>query len=466
MPKKTEPKTHLHFLGIFGHAMRGVALAAQELGHTVTGMDDGAYPPAEWLAQHGITWWGKPDPAHLKGVSTVIISGHIQPDNPELQAALKQNIPVRSFPEFVGELTAGARRIVVAGTHGKTTTTSLLTWILECAGLKPDYLIGIKPHNFDTSVRLGRSQVAVIEGDEYRSSQLNDHPKFTYYRPEVLVLTSIEMDHPDFFKDLDDIKERFRGLVAELPATGRLYHWQGSEAVREVAEAAKAERHSYGFEQADWHPEHIRYEPEGIQFVLKHHDDELGELAGPIYGQHNVLNCTAAAAVALGEGVPFETISQALASFKGATRRFERVSAEDAPVTVLDDYAHHPTEAKTTIEAVKLHFPGKMIAVYKPHTYSRTEKLLTEYHQAFVGADEAFITEIEAAREKRNAKTVSGEDIAKGAGKHVRYQPDREKLLKAILKQAEPGTTVLCMSVNGDNEFATELNARLQERLT
>ncbi len=455
-------REHLHFLGISGHAMRGVAAACRERGYTVTGTDEGAYPPgSDWLDRRGLTWWRTADPAHVKDVSTVIVSGHAPPDHPELLEAQRRGIPVISFAELVGQLTKQGRRIVIAGTHGKTTTTSLLAWTFEVAGRRPDYLVGIEPRNFDTGVRLAGSDLAVIEGDEYRSSRLEDTSKFTHYRPDVLALTSIEHDHPDFFADLAAVRTRFAELVAGLSPEGRLFYWQGSGTVRAVAETFAGDRQAYGLSGAEWHPEHPRYDEEGIRYVLKHHDDTLGEIRIPLYGEHNVVNSVAAAAIALNESVPFESIVKAFAGFKGASRRFERVSAHDAAVTVLDDYAHHPTEAKTTIAAAKLHFPGRVIAVYQPHTYSRTEKLLKEYHAAFGDADRAFITAIESARERGTDHTVTGADVAAGAGRRVTYIEGRGELLEAVVKEARPGDVVLSMSVGGNDGFASELARRL-----
>lgn len=451
-----------HFLGISGHAMRGVALAARDLGHEVTGTDEGAYPPgSDWLDEQGFTWWQQPNLAHLKGVHEIIVSGHTQPDHPELLAASQQGIPVRSFPELIAELTKKGRRIVVAGTHGKTTTTSLITWLLESAGRKPDFLIGIKPHNFESSVRLAGGKVAVIEGDEYRASQLDTLSKFAFYQPTVAVVTSIEMDHPDFFRDLGDITGRFREFIGTVPADGAVYYWQGSPVVREAVEGVTARVAGYDFAEAEWWADNVRYEPAGLRFTLMHHTEAVAELAVPLYGAHNVLNATAASAVALGEGMTVEELGHGMVTFKGASRRFERVTPEDAPITVLDDYAHHPTEVKTTIEAAKLHFGGRVIAIFRPHTYSRTKKLLKEYQGAFGAADEAFIAEIEAAREAKKAQTVSGADIAAKAGREVRYEPDRRALVEAIVAAAKPGDTILCMSVNGYEDLAQELASRV-----
>lgn len=481
VPRET-PREHLHFIGISGHTMRGLALAARELGHAVTGTDEGAYPPgSDWLDERGIQWSREPSNAHLEGVDRVIITGSVPSDHPEVAEAKRRKIPVLSFAELVGQLTGRARRIVVAGTHGKTTTTSLLAWTFESAGKRPDFLVGIQPRNFDTSVRLRGAAMALVEGDEYRSSQLDDSSKFAHYRPDTLVLTSIEHDHPDFFQDLAAVRDRFAELIKDLPAGGRLVHWAGSETVREVAEAYKGERHSYAFEDADWYPEHPRYEPGGIRFVLKHHKDTLGELSVPLYGEHNVLNAVAAAVVALREGLSFESVAKAFAGFQGAARRFELVSEPDAEITVIDDYAHHPTEARTTIRAAKLHYPDRrVIAVYQPHQYSRTKQLLSDYATAFEDADTGFITKIEEAREWGKAADISGADIVKAAKRaakdakptatedapdtRLRYVEDRAELLDAVAKEARPGDVILSMSVSGNDFFVQALAKRLEAR--
>lgn len=450
-------KGHLHFLGIGGHAMRGVALACRELGYAVTGTDEGAYPPgSDWLDEYRFTWWRKPDPAHLKGVTEVVISGHVMPDHPEVRAAQAKGLPLVSFAELIGRLTGKAERIVVAGTHGKTTTTSLITWLLEASGQSPDFLIGIQPKNFDSSVRLAGGSVAVIEGDEYRASQLEEVSKFAYYQPDILVLTSIELDHPDFFKGLDDITDRFRTLVAGVPPNGKLLYWGGSPLVREAAED-NPQAESYGLTDAAWWADDIRYEPNGLHYTLMHHQDAVVSLHVPLYGAHNVMNSVAASAVALEQGMTAEVLQEAMITFMGASRRFERVSAPDATVAVFDDYAHHPTEVKTTIQAAKLHFPGRVIAVFRPHTFSRTEELLNEYHQAFEDADLAFIADIEEAREQGKEHRISGADVAAGAGDHVKYVEDRHDLVQEVAGVLQPGDTVLCMTVNGYDRLAQEI---------
>ena len=455
-------KEHLHFLGIAGHAMRGVAMAARELGYAVTGTDVGAKPPGStWLDTHKFTWWHTSDAKHLEGVDRIVMTGGIPLDDPELTAAQQQNIPIVSYAEFVGELAASKRRIVISGTHGKTTTTSLITWILESAGKHPDFLIGIKPHNFDSSVRLSDSEVIVLEGDEYKASSIDNRSKFEYYRPDVLVATSLEMDHPDMFNNIGEIRERFEKVIAGVPKDGLMLYWRGSEALHQLARSARATVASYGNE-GDWHADHISFHVHGISLDAYHDEAYEGHYMVPLYGRHNINNALSAIAVAKNENLPVDQIQAGFVGFKGAARRFQIVSAPVSDVIVVDDYAHHPTEIATTIEAAKLHFDRRVIAVIRPHTYSRTKELLQEHRKAAGRADVAFITDIEGARETGFEATVSGGDIAKNNGQSIYYEPDRTKLVERIVAEAQPGDIVLSMTVSGYDDLAEELATRLK----
>ena len=450
----------LHFLGVAGYTMRGIAVAAVELGYAVTGTDADAYPPgSDWLDEHGLTWWRQPDAAHVEGVDTVIISGGTPTDDVELVAAQKQGIPIVSYAEFVGGLVATKRRIVVAGTHGKTTVTSLIAWLLESGGLHPDFLIGIQPHNFDSSVRISDSKVMVLEGDEYKASVLEERSKFDYYRPDVLVATSLEMDHPDLFKSVAEIEGRFAALAQGLPAAGRLLYWSGSKQLAEIAKEVGSRAESYG-DVGTWHSEHVQLGPVGLSFDLYRGDDHQGHVTAPLYGRHNVDNVTAAVVAALGEGLSIEQIQTGLNDFRGVARRFEVVSAPQAKITVIDDYAHHPTEIAAVIAAAKQHFGRRVVAVVRPHTYSRVHELLGGYRTAVATADLAFVTEIEGAREAGGAAVVSGEDIARDNGDHVFFGPDRARLVERVVEAAKPGDVVVCMTVSGYDGLAAELAER------
>jgi UDP-N-acetylmuramate-alanine ligase len=301
----------------------------------------------------------------------------------------------------------------------------------------------------------------VLEGDEYLSSKLDTSSKFSHYRPNVAVITSIEMDHPDLFADLAAIEERFAQLTSTMPKDGRVMYWAGSAEVRNAVQDSSAPTQSYDIEDADWTAEDIDFTPSGIEFDLVHQGKDLGRLQTATYGTHNVLNALAASAVVLGEGVTFEQLQEAASTFKGASRRFEIISQPGADVTVIDDYAHHPTEVAATINAAKLHFPGRVIAVFRPHTYSRTASLMKEYQHAFKEADRAYLAEIEGAREIGVPADVSSAQIAAKAGEHVSFMADRDTLVTNIIAEAKPGDVVLCMTVNGYQNLAQELAAKL-----
>ncbi len=456
---------HLHFIGIAGYTMSGLALAAREAGYEVTGTDPNAYPPStDFLDAKRIRWWRSPAASHVQGASAVIISGGTAPDDIEIKAAQAAGIPVRSFAEFWGGLTQGAYSMVVSGTHGKTTTTGLLAWLLESAGKQPDFLIGATTGNFDSSVRYMESEVVVSEGDEYQSSQLDAASKLSFYHPNALIVTSVEMDHPDMFPDLAAVEARFEEAVKQLKPDSKLYLCADDAGAAKLAGGANCQVITYGQDQGDWRSGQVSFGPGGLTLQVKNTDKEFGSLTVPLYGRHNVLNSLAAVAVAFEYGVSCNEIALAAKDYKGATRRFHIVTPKAANIRVVDDYAHHPTAAKATIEAAKLHFGGRVLAVYQPHTFSRTQTLLPEYQQAFTGADQTFLAPIEGARERHLETKVSSADIAREAPGQIQAIDDRDELIKSVLTAAGPDDTILVMSVSGYNGLAEELAKLLPEK--
>jgi UDP-N-acetylmuramate--L-alanine ligase len=459
-----DTKGHLFFLGIAGHAMGGLALAASKRGFTVTGLDETAGPPmSDWLTAHHLDWTTAYSSDLLATVTAIVISGHHgKPDHPVIQYAKQNNIPIMSFAELVGQLTKGERVIAVAGTHGKTTTTSLITWILESAGRHPDYLVGIKPYNFDSSSRLDGSKYAVIEADEYKASTLDSRPKFSYYHPDVLVLGAIEHDHPDIYPTMSDYTAAFDDLVRRLPKSGQLVACADQATVMAVSQKASCPVITYGLNAGDYTAKAISYLPEGLAFTVVKDSKPLGDLKVSAYGPHNVVNSLAAAAVCLSAGLSFEEIQTGAAGFKGAYRRTNLLTPPSSPILVVDDYAHHPTEAKAMIQMMKLHFPNRrLLVVYRPHTYSRTQTLMDSYHHAFSGVDRLYITDVEPAREAATQRTVSGQEIIDGLPETLRtnsvFEPDRTTLIDRLKTDAKPGDMILCMTVSGYQNLANDL---------
>lgn len=457
-------KQRLLFIGIVGHAMRGLALAAKQQGNAVAGLDESAEEGTgtQWLAAHRLTWTRRAEPKLLDGIDVVIISGGTPTDYPLLEEAHRRGIKVQSFAEYLGEITAGEHSIVIAGTHGKSTTAAFVAWLLEHAGRNPDYLLGIKPFNFDSSARLGGGKIVVIEGDEYKASSLDPKAKLEYYHPDLLVLTSVEHDHPDVYPDLASVIKRFKLVVGSMSKEGRLVVWAESTTVAQVAAAAVAPLITYGLEKGDYTARDIAYLPTGIEFDIQKDHQILGRIAIQLYGKHNVLNTLAASATVLEEGLTLAELIAGAAQFKGTYRRFNVLTPADASITVIDDYAHHPTEVATNIEAAKLHFPGRrIVTVFRPHTYSRTKALLRDYHQAFDQADLIYITDIEGAREAGMEHSVSGNDIAQGLNRPALYTPQREDLIARLKRDCKPGDVVLCFSVSGYQNLAGDLAKEL-----
>lgn len=440
--------------------MRGVALAAVDLGYKVTGTDETAYSPgSDWLDEQGITWYKEADVAHINGVDLLVLGGGVAVDQAELVAAQEAGIATQSYPEFVSTLIPTENRIVVTGTHGKTTITSFIAWLLESAGREPDFLVGIQPKNFASSVRLGGGEVAVLEGDEYRSSRLDTSSKFSHYQAKTAIITSIEMDHPDLFADLIAVRERFEGLVANLPEDGLLVYCNDSDIIREVVAKSKAQAVSYGTDDAHWRALNTQFNKDGILFDLYHDSELVGCVSVPLYGAHNVSNAIAALAVCLSQGIGIEELQAGAKSFLGASRRFECVSSPEDRIAVIDDYAHHPAEVAATLAAAKQHFTGKIYAVFQPHTYSRTQSLLKEYQACFSDADAAYVVDIEGAREAGVSTDVTSESLT--TEPNVYYATDRNQLINDLKAAMEPGDVLICMSVNGYQNFAHEINQTL-----
>ncbi len=458
-----ESQDHLLVIGIAGAALSGLALAAQQRGYRVTGLDERAYPPvSDWLDRHGFTWTRHKSLRLLDGVNRIIMNNELPLEDELIAEAGRRGIAVQSFAEFLGELTRGDHTIAVTGTHGKTTTTALIAWLLHQAGRRPNFLIGAQPFNFDVSVRLDGRGVTVLEGDEYSAFNRTGKSKVQYYHPDVLLITSLEHDHPDIFPTFKDMTDRFAEFVTALPKSGRLISWAESDSVAQVAKLAPCPATTYGLERGDYTAANIELNPDGIAFDMLHHRKLVGRLEAPLYGRHNVMNVLAAAAVALGEQLSFEQIRAAAATFRGTYRRFNLVSRPEADIAVLDDYGHHPTEVATTIQAARLHFPGRrIVAVFQPHTYSRTRTLLGQYQHSFGDADLVYVTEVESARESADEQTVSGRDIAEGVGDKAVFEPDRAALLDRLATDLKPGDVVVFQSVGGYGKFAPELAERL-----
>lgn len=372
---------HVHLIGICGTAMASLAGMLQACGHKVTGSDTAAYPPmSDQLAAMGISVMEPYRPENLQPRPDLVVVGNaISRGNPELERVLDERIPMTSMAQLIhDEFLVGRERLVVCGTHGKTTTTSMLAWIYETAARmegngspsKPSFLIGGVAENFGSSFHVQPgTRPFILEGDEYDTAFFDKGPKFLHYFPDAAILTHVEFDHADIYENLEAVKTSFKRLVNLLPKRGRLLAFDGSENVTECAARAFCPVERYGFsEAAHWRLTDFAQQGTRTTWNLLREGQLFAALELPMAGEHNALNATAAAALASGQGIPVEAIMEALRTFKSVKRRLE-VRAEVAGVTVIDDFAHHPTAIRETLRALRAAYRGRrLLAVLEPRS--------------------------------------------------------------------------------------------------
>jgi UDP-N-acetylmuramate: L-alanyl-gamma-D-glutamyl-meso-diaminopimelate ligase len=451
---------HLHILGICGTFMGGLALLARELGHRVTGSDANVYPPmSTQLEAAGIALSQGYDAAHLQPAPDVVVVGNAMTRGvPAVEYMLDEGLPYVSGPQWLAEHLLGARHVLaVAGTHGKTTTASLLAWLLEDAGLEPGFLIGGVPGNFGQSARLGAGRYFVVEADEYDTAFFDKRSKFLHYRPRTLVINNLEFDHADIFDDLAAIQRQFHHLVRTVPGSGLILHPQGVGSIDEVlALGCWTPRQSLALAgigldspppqatpvaSADWNAELLT--PAGTEVRLSHQGRVLGSWSWNQTGRHNVANALAAVAAAAHVGVAPEAAMASLARFKGVRRRME-LRGEVAGVRLYDDFAHHPTAIATTLDGLRRSVGGaRILAVLEPRSNTM---------RAGVHADTLAASLQDADLVFLFAPTDLGWDAATvlaPLGERAMVLEDIEGLVAEIIAAVRPGDHLLVMSNGG-----------------
>lgn len=454
------PELHVHLVGIGGIGLSAIARVLHGWGYPVSGSDQQSSPLTDALAAEGITVMIGHSAAHVEGADLLIISSAIREDNPEVLEAQRQGLSVVKREQFLGELTAGKVTIAVAGTHGKTTTSAMIAWILSQAGLDPTFIVGGVLQNLGTNARAGKGIHFVIEADEYDRAFLGLHPG-------VAVLTALEHDHPDCYPTLEEMRAAFSAFLGQVEPGGTLVvcgEDPGSRALAAQAIGQGRCLETFGLDSAwDWWAEGVRL-GNSAAFDVWRKDRQLGLCALQIPGRHNVLNALAALAASHQAGVEFGVAAAALTRFRGTERRFE-VKGTVAGVTVVDDYAHHPTEIEATLSAARLKYPGMQIwAVFQPHTYSRTAALLDEFAAAFDGADHVLVTGIYAARESETLG-VSGIDVVQRM-EHLdaRYVETLEGAVAFLLEQVRAGDVVITMGAGDGYKIGEWLLRGLETR--
>lgn len=433
---------HIHILGICGTFMGGIAQLAKSLGIEVSGCDAGVYPPmSDQLEQAGIRLIEGYSPEQVSlGADLYIIGNAISRGNPLLEEILNLGLPYTSGPQWLEEnILSGRHVLAVAGTHGKTTTTSMLAWILEDCGLNPSFLIGGVPQNFGHSARLTDSKFFVIEADEYDTAFFDKRSKFVHYRPRTVILNNLEYDHADIFPDLAAIERQFHHLVRTIPSKGKIVFNEASEALHRVLKMGLwTPAESFGTSSiSDW--QLVQHEGSRLYCGGK----EVGLIELELPGEHNLLNATAAIAAAADAGVAAEKALDALTRFKGVKRRME-VRGEVAGIKVIDDFAHHPTAIEETIKAVRGKYPsGRLFAVLEPR--SNTMKLGTMKSllaPSLSLADEVFCYQGPAVL------WDTSEALAPLGDKAEEFK-DLDRLSAEVVDKVRPGDTILVMSNGG-----------------
>jgi UDP-N-acetylmuramate--alanine ligase len=429
-------------VGIKGTGMSALAQITRKMEDAlITGSDTAqVYFTDGVLARAGIAVT-EFDPVNVEQAEVVVFSPAYDDENVELKRARELELPCYSYPQFLGQMMAKKRGVCIAGTHGKTTTTAMAGKILMDAGLDPCLLVGSDVPCLNGNSHVGDGDFFLVESCEYRRHFLN-------YQPEFLVITNIELDHPDYFRDLDDVVAAFAEFAGKLPPAGRLIIWEEEPCRAAIRTAAPIT--TFGFSEAASVRGHdLSFSDRGCEFGVTVADRYLGRLSLAVSGAHNILDALAAIALTLHLGVPPETIIGALTGFNGTRRRFERLG-EYGTMPVIDDYAHHPTEIKATLRAARLTFPrGRVRSVFQPHTFSRTARLLGEFAQAFTDADEVIIADIfPSAREKREAQSLSSADLAAliaTSGRNVVYLTSFEEIAAYIRQTATEGDILLTL---------------------
>jgi UDP-N-acetylmuramate--alanine ligase len=437
------PGQRVHLIGIGGAGLSAIARILLLQGYQVSGSDMKGSKEGDALRDLGATVYRGHDAAYVSGAEFVIASSAIKDDHVEILSAKAQGIPVYKRQELMGAIMQGYTGVAIAGTHGKTTTTSMIVHLLKQTDQDPTYIVGGVLGNTGTNADVGQGKAFVVEADEYDNM-------FHGLRPKIEVITSVEFDHPDFFRTPNQMVESFSHFVGLLPEDGLLVACADDPTAQIFArnrQIVDLPTVTYGIDMpADWQAMNIRYEDGKMLFDLLIHEEESGTVSLDIPGRHNILNALAALIVAKHEGASLADAAKALGSFKSTGRRFE-LRADINQVAVIDDYAHHPTAIKNTIEAARQRYPEREIwAVWQPHTFSRTEALWDDYLLAFGEAHHVIVTDIFASREADNPAIRSSkfvEDLQHASKFHAENFEDAGEILK---KHVKAPAVILIMS--------------------
>ncbi|HAA55895.1 MAG TPA: hypothetical protein DCE42_14120 [Myxococcales bacterium] len=477
-PKQVRPETikHIHFIGVAGTGMGTLAGMLKTSGYRVTGSDQGIYPPmSDQLKAWEIETMTGFDPKHLNPAPDLVIVGNAcRPSNPEVQYAVEQGIPCTSMPRAIHDFFLADRHsIVIAGTHGKTTTTALTGWLLESAGLKPGVFIGGVSKNFNGSFRLPEGKYFVIEGDEYDSALFDKVPKFIHYAPTYAVLTSVEFDHADIYDNIDQVKAAFLELMKRLTKDGQLWVCNDYPHGLDVAKTTKAPVTTYA---ASGMPElratNIRLSEEHVAFDVYKNERKVANFRSPMFGQYNVANALAAIGVALALDISPEEIQKGLDTFEGIKRRQE-IYARVGELIVIDDFAHHPTAIKVTSAAIRERFPNRRIwGIFEPRSNTARRNYFQELlPKSFDASDRVLLGwpfHFDKMEEEERLDIHKVIQDLKDQGKDAVAFPEVDQIVDYVTAKARPNDVILIMSNGGfggiHRKITEALATRFQEK--
>lgn len=448
------PGVHVHLVGVGGFGMSAIARILLQRGLVVSGSDRAENELTRQLAADGARIFIGHDAGHIEGAHSLIVTSAVNEQHVEVRAAYQRGIPVYRRSEMLHALMEGSRCVAVAGTHGKTTTTAMIAHILLVTGHDPSYIVGGIMQNTGDNARAGQGGFFVIEADEYDNA-------FLGLRPDIAVVTSLEYDHPDFFKTPAEMVASFQAFVDLLNPQGTLIACADNDAASLRASAHKA---LYGLKAGQWQARNLGYDGPFMSFEVVEGGHVLTPVTLQVYGDHNAANALAALRACAACGVAVAEAAQALASFKGTGRRFD-VRTDMAGIVIVDDYAHHPTAIVTTLEAARRRYPNHILwAVWQPHTFSRTQELLPAYAQAFGAAHHVLVTDIFASREPFTDAIHSRDVVAQMHHPSARYSGSLDATVALLRQELAPPAVVMIMSAGDAPRIGAELHTWLRSR--
>jgi len=456
----------VHMIAICGTGMGALACMLKDLGLDVKGSDQNVYPPmSTFLAEKGVPVLHDFLPEHLNSQPDLIIVGNtVSKDNPQVVAMCENNLPCCSMPQAIQHFFGNRNILLVTGTHGKTTTASLLSWILQTAHQDPSFFIGGIVQNFSSNYRIGAGPYMVVEGDEYDTAFFDKNPKFLHYQPSHTILTSIEFDHADIYRDLSHVKDAFTRLIKKLSKESLLIASKPNENVRELIKNPPCRCETYGDTESNWYIQSIQHNPPYTTFDVYDNNQFFHQFKTPLMGEHNLSNILAVIAVAADLGIDKSDLAKAIESFQGIKRRQEIRGVKNG-ITVMDDFAHHPTAVLETLKAVKPFYSmGRIIAVFEPRTNSSRRRVFQNvYPEVFYPADIVCIRQAPLLEKIPENERFSSQELVntlKQKGQNAYFFETTDQIIDFVVQSARENDLILVMSNGGfDN-----IHARLLEQ--